>query len=116
MAPSGSPERGRMWGDAGISLSFYRTEMQNPAVQYSFRYAGGQASSRGKQHLSGLCVIGLGGICLAVKVAQAAHLATRLDVRIPLLAVLVPADALVGRGLGLVGGDRAAAAAVAPAY
>lgn len=31
---------------------------------------------------------------LRAKVAQAAHAPTRLDVRIPLLAVLVPADAL----------------------
>ena len=36
---------------------------------------------------------------LRAKVAQAAHAPARLDVRVPLLAVLVPADALRARAV-----------------
>ena len=50
-------------------------------------------------YLDCLCIVDSGGVLLTVEVAQAPHLACMLDVGVPLLAVLVPADAPEQGGL-----------------
>lgn len=54
-------------------------------------------------YLLGFRIVGRSCLQLVVEVAQAVHLAAVLNVGVPLLAVLVPADALE---LGRLGGGR----------